>query len=564
MTKPSEPHVPTELPQGEIPTDFDPGTAAGVVSGAPSSLRVYMLVHHADDVQVVDVPDGGSILLGRAPECAITLDDPKASRKHAIVARQGAEITLRDLGSRNGTKLNGVRLRDESAPVRGGDVVKIGEVETVVAWADRVEPSGGRVDQELARLGNTPVIFVRVAVDLEQLEGTDVLGESLNSALVVEERGEGLYAALFEQSLEEVTEAVRELQDTAGVAVRIAGFPGSGRTLDELWAAAAPGEAPPEVPLDGAEGIVVADAAMLELFWLAKKVAAVQTTVLILGETGVGKEILAAQIHRWSPRSAGPYVRLNCASLPETLLESELFGHEKGAFTGAERRKIGYLETAEGGTLLLDEIGELPLTVQVKLLTVLENRELRRVGGTAEIPIDVRVLAATHRDLEKEVAEGKFREDLFYRLSAFDLTIPPLRERVDEITVLADLFARRFAERDNAKLCTFDSATRQLLRRHHWPGNVRELRNAVEHAVVLADDGLVTPKCLPQSFRRRMQSQNVSNASGSMRNRLESIERKTIEEALQAEKGNQTRAAKRLGLSRRALIYKLDKYGLKR
>ena len=305
---------------------------------------------------------------------------------------------------------------------------------------------------------------------------------------------------------------------------------------------------------------------MVQVFQLAKKLAAVQTTVLILGETGVGKEVIAEQIHRWSARVNGPFVRLNCASLPETLLESELFGHERGAFTGADRRKIGYLEGAQGGTLFLDEIGELPVTVQVKLLNVLENREVRRLGGTQEHPIDVRVLSATHRDLQSEVAEGRFREDLYYRLSAFTLNVPPLRERHAEIALLAEMFARESSRRADRSPPVFEPSAIAALVRHPWPGNVRELKNAMEHAVVLADRGRIGVEHLPETVRRRDAPLASSPAAtvGTVKDKLADLERRSIEEALGAENGNQTRAARRLGMSRRALIYKIEKYGLRK
>jgi transcriptional regulator with PAS, ATPase and Fis domain len=316
--------------------------------------------------------------------------------------------------------------------------------------------------------------------------------------------------------------------------------------------------------VEAREGIIVADAAMVQVFQLARKLAAVQTTVLILGETGVGKEVVAEQIHRWSTRAQGPFVRLNCASLPETLLESELFGHERGAFTGADRRKIGYLEAAQGGTLFLDEIGELPLAVQVKLLNVLENREVRRLGGTQEHPIDVRVISATHRDLQGEVAEGRFREDLYYRLSAFTLNIPPLRERHAEVALLGEMFARESARRAGKPASVLEPSAVAAMVRHPWPGNVRELKNAMEHAVVLADRGRIGAEHLPESVRRREAPLPSSPAAGTVKDKLADLERRSIEEALGAENGNQTRAARRLGMSRRALIYKIEKYGLRR
>ncbi|MCA9679437.1 MAG: sigma 54-interacting transcriptional regulator, partial [Myxococcales bacterium] len=285
-----------------------------------------------------------------------------------------------------------------------------------------------------------------------------------------------------------------------------------------------------------------------------------------LGETGVGKELVAESLHRRSPRSAGPLIRLNCASLPETLLESELFGHEKGAFTGAERRKIGFLEAASGGTLFLDEIGEMPASLQAKLLRVLERRVVIRVGGTVEVPVDIRLIAATHRNLEEDVRTGRFREDLFFRISTFTIAVPPLRDRRDDILPLAEQFARSFAaELGQSSTPVLTPAARALLVAHAWPGNVRELRNAIERAVVMQSGGVIEPEHLPDRVRSGAPAAAlvpVGDAVG-MREQIADVERAAIVAALDASGGNQTRAAAQLGLSRRALIYKLEKYGLK-
>jgi len=333
--------------------------------------------------------------------------------------------------------------------------------------------------------------------------------------------------------------------------------------LQLVLAAASPG--PTSAPQLEAEGAVVADHAMVEVFRIARRLAATPTTVLILGETGVGKEVVAEQIHRWSERARGPFVRLNCASLPETLLESEIFGYERGAFTGADRRKVGYLEAANGGTLLLDEIGELSPTMQAKLLRALENRSVPRVGGTQEVAVDARFICATHRDLRADVAAGRFRQDLYYRVSGFTLKIPPLRERPTEVTLLADLFAREFARRLGSGAPRLGRDVTAALLRHAWPGNVRELRNAIEHAVILSEGAPIGAKHLPETVLEAQSDPSAGSlaASGAIRNQLADLEKRRIEEALQTEGGNQTRAAKSLGMSRRNLVYKMGKYGIK-
>jgi len=442
----------------EAVTDFD-AVEEDVVAGDPKG-RVYLVVTVGDEpAKVIDVPDGATVSVGRTSENTIALDDSRVSRRHATIARTGADLDVRDLGSRNGTKLNGGTLRGESHRAKGGDVVRVGPAEIVIA-------------------------------------------------------------------------AVRQRVEASADALL-----------------------PPDV-----EGVVVADPEMRRVFGVARKLGRTQTTVLILGETGVGKEVVAEQIHRSSARASAPFVRLSCASLPENLLESELFGYERGAFTGADKRKTGYVESANGGTLLLDEIGEMTPGTQVKLLRVLASRAVTRLGGTQEIPVDVRILSATHRDLDAEVKAGRFREDLFYRISTFTLTVPPLRDRPADIPLLTDLFAREVAEKMEVTPPIVAPDAMRVLAAHRWPGNVRELRNAIEHAVVLAEQGVIRPEHLPPSVR------GVAGASpaGALREEIASVEKKNIEAALAAENGNQTRAAVRLGISRRALVYKLAKYRIAR
>jgi two-component system, NtrC family, response regulator AtoC len=559
----------------EVPTEFEPATALdlGVLQPQAPGMRVYLLVRDDSGSRVVDIPEGESVVFGRSSDVDVQVDDTRASRRHAEVKRVGDQLVVTDLGSRNGTKVNGRRLRNEAVPVNGGDVIQVGPAEAIVATAEGRTHStegdfvGGRLDREIARIVRSGgrATLGRIELDLEQQEtALASIAEALGSVDLVEERGEGEYAVLVEEADATVAEArLQSAVQSLGMRLGTVRIPEHGTRAADLWARLR-GGASAAVVTDTGEGVVVADASMVEVFNLARKLAAVQTTVLILGETGVGKEVIAEQIHRWSDRDKSPFVRLNCASLPETLLESELFGHERGAFTGADRRKIGYMEAAQGGTLFLDEIGELPHTVQVKLLNVLENREVRRLGGTQELPIDVRVISATHRDLQAEVRAGRFREDLYYRLSAFTLSVPPLRERHAEIALLAEMFARDAARRAGRAAPTVDGSAVTALIRHPWPGNVRELRNAMEHALVLADQGRIGVEHLPESIRRREAPLPSSPSAASVKDKLASLERRSLEEALAAENGNQTRAAKRLGLSRRALIYKMEKYGLKR
>jgi DNA-binding NtrC family response regulator len=317
-------------------------------------------------------------------------------------------------------------------------------------------------------------------------------------------------------------------------------------------------------PDDGstpAEGMVVADPAMRKLLAVLGRVAPATSTVLITGETGVGKEIVAEQIHRLSPRRSAELLRLNCASVPEALLESELFGHERGAFTGADRRRAGYFEAASGGTLLLDEIGEMPTGVQAKLLRVLERRAVTRLGSTDEVPVDVRILCATHRNLAQDVATGRFRQDLYYRIATFTVQVPPLRERQTEVLLLADLFASRFAHEMGHPRPPLGRDAVVLLLAHSWPGNVRELRNTMEYAVVMAGGAPIGAQHLPESLHDGATREQRSTVG--VRDQLGEVERQAIIDAITAEGGNHTRAAKRLDISRRALLHKLVKYKLR-
>ncbi|MGE0870058.1 MAG: sigma-54 interaction domain-containing protein, partial [Kofleriaceae bacterium] len=320
--------------------------------------------------------------------------------------------------------------------------------------------------------------------------------------------------------------------------------------------------AAPRPDLPPAHDVVIRDPMMRRLHTLIERVADTAMTVLVLGETGVGKELVCEAIHARSSRRDRPLIKLNCAALPENLLESELFGHERGAFTGADRRKTGYFEAADGGTLFLDEIGELPLSLQAKLLRVLERKVITRVGGTVEVATDARVIAATHRDLDADVRAGRFRQDLLFRISGFTLVVPPLRDRAGEIAPLAEYFARTTAQTQGRITPVLSDEAKDALTSYAWPGNIRELRNAIERALVLCGD-TITIADLPEKLHDASNRVRPTTVSADVRGHLADVERSAIVNALDAEGQNQTRAARRLGLSRRALIYKMEKYGLK-
>lgn len=305
------------------------------------------------------------------------------------------------------------------------------------------------------------------------------------------------------------------------------------------------------------EGLLGTSQGMLDVFAAIRKVATTDASVLILGESGTGKEMAALAIHRRSARKSGPFVAINCGAIPEALLESELFGHEKGSFTGAHAQRVGRIETASGGTLFLDEIGELPTALQVKLLRFLQEQRIERVGGRSSIQVDVRVVAATHVDLRQAMTTGRFREDLFYRLAVVVLKLPSLRERGGDIALLAQAFLRKFASRDGHQNLQFDASAMRALDRHPWPGNVRELENRVKRAMIMAEG----PKITPADLELREES---STALLTLKDAREALERDMVQQALRRSGGKISAAATELGISRPTFYELMDKLGLKR
>jgi DNA-binding NtrC family response regulator len=307
------------------------------------------------------------------------------------------------------------------------------------------------------------------------------------------------------------------------------------------------------------DNIIGRSRAMQEVFALVRRVATSQASVLITGESGTGKELVARAIHAHSPRASRPFVAVNCAAIPETLLESDLFGYKRGAFTDARADRPGLFVEAAGGTLFLDEIGELPLPLQPKLLRVLQEREVRPLGASKSERVDVRVLAATNRQLEKRLKDGRFREDLFYRLNVIHIDLPPLRERSEDVLPLAEHFLARSAQRAGKPLRAFKESAKKILLGYAWPGNVRELENVVERAVALAEGEIVAPEDLPPPMRDRKNQDRITTALAQGLT-LDELEREYIQRVLEAEGGNKTRAAQRLGLDRKTLYRKLDEY----
>ena len=311
--------------------------------------------------------------------------------------------------------------------------------------------------------------------------------------------------------------------------------------------------------------IVYGSPKMEEVMGLVARVAPSQATILIRGESGTGKELIANAIHYASPRSGKPMVKVNCSAIPETLLESELFGHEKGAFTGAAQRRIGRFEEAEGGTIFLDEIGDLSPGIQVKLLRILQEKEFQRLGSNQTLKTDVRVITATHQHLEEAMSKGLFREDLYYRLNVISIQLPPLRERKEDIPLLIDYFLKKYSKMNQKSISDISKEARMFLLRHPYPGNVRELENLIERAVVLCRGEIITTQDLPFHLKEEKSEKiwDTSKREKNLPESLEEIEKDLIIKALHQHQGVQTRAAESLGISERVLRYKIKKYGIR-
>ncbi len=559
----------------------EPQTQAGVTEMAVATEPRAFLVIHIDDAgsRVVDLPDGVDVTFGRSRGATINLDHEKVSRMHAKVRRTGDVIEIVDLGSRNGTRVNGDKL-EGPRELAHGDEVSVGPILAIVgvssalrrpaAVADTAAGEArlaAEVDRAVRYHRSVTVAMIRVANDavIDSIAATlrpmDVIAEDAGDdyLVILPELGRAEGAAAIQRALDFAR--ATNVPATASSAL----CPDDGTTVDTLMSQLRSGLRTGKLPR--AETIVphapvVSDPAMQRVYNLVTRIADTAMTVLLLGETGVGKELVCEAIHRKSSRRERPLIKLNCAALPETLLESELFGHERGAFTGADRRKIGFFEAADGGTLFLDEIGDMPLALQAKLLRVLERKVITRVGGTTEVATDARLIAATHRDLDGDVRSGRFRQDLLFRIGGFTIVVPPLRDRPTEILPLAEHFARTAAAEQGRRAPQFTDDARAALSAYAWPGNVRELRNAIERALVLSSE-TITAADLPDRLHEAAYQVRPVARSSDVRGHLAEVERAAIVAALEADHNNQTRAARRLGLSRRALIYKMEKYGLK-
>lgn len=538
-----------------------------------------LLVVRDGETSSYPLPRTGRVLVGRAAHADVRIDHGSVSREHAALHLTDS-LKIEDLGSANGTRVRDIpldaRVRVEIFP---DDVIDLGTVLLVVQYRrleQRLRRSCGfaffelRVEEECERASVSDVPFAVARLEVDGGLGAHAVQLLLASELLQEDlitsSGAGRYELLWPGVSPADAEArlalVRQrlAQRNLRVSVQLSHWPRDGRSAAELLGRQ-PGAPRRERERERPSGLVVHDETMARTCKLLERVADSELRVILLGETGVGKELCAELVHALSPRADKRFLRLNCASLSESLLEAELFGYERAAFTGAVSDKPGLLESATGGTLLLDEVGDMPLATQVKLLRVIEAREVLRVGSRVPRPIDVRIISATHRDLSERITEGLFREDLFYRLNGISVIVPPLRERIDDIEPLARHFMARFAKSPRP-LPSLSAAAVDALEAHYWPGNVRELRNLIERALVLCEGPAILPEHL--QFDRASPSapslpgRSRDAAPGDLRREVQSLERGRIEAALTACQGNQRRAAEQLGLSRGALLRRLE------
>ncbi|WP_205519471.1 sigma 54-interacting transcriptional regulator [Pyxidicoccus caerfyrddinensis] len=582
----------------------------GATSESSESGAAYLLVLEGDSSWRFPLPDEGMVLVGRDEQADLRLRDDSVSRRHAriLLTDDGARVV--DLGSHNGTSING-RPVDSAQPVLSGDVLSFGAVVAVVRARTRPTPARraleaerlmGQLREEVERAlrYSRPLTMLVLALPDAGTAGREAVEAVLATDAGPAEAAGWLDATHLLWVLPEVSsepgeeglgERVEALLGACPQArLGLASCPADGCDVESLVAAArtaaqtaAPGawasadEGITRIAL-GERTVLVADPAMGQLYALLRRLAASELPVLVCGETGVGKENAAFAVHHWSPRSAGPFVAVNCAALPEALVESELFGHERGAFTGATTTRTGLLESAQGGTVFLDEVGELPPSAQSKLLRALEVRRITRVGDVRERSIDIRVVAATHRDLEAEVAAGRFREDLYFRLGAATVLLPPLRERPREVPMLARDFLARACRALGRSELELAAGTLLALARHGWPGNVRELRNLMDYVAAAVTGDVVEPHHLPARMLGRGAASTAAPAPPvppappvaetsreprvPLAQEIRELERRRMQDALDEAEGVQTRAAALIGMPIRTFSFKLKQLGL--
>jgi DNA-binding NtrC family response regulator len=535
------------------------------------SPRASLVLYHRDGAKVAPLAPGSSLVVGRSHPADIVLADPSLSRKHARISWDDDGFHVEDLGSTNGTRLGGAKIvaRTRVAPA---DAITFGDVVAAlqVLSPDDRETSGidgydrflAAVDEEVTRARTFARPF---ALAMVRGEGhLRLWSSSLRAALRPVDRmgsyGEGAVLVLFPE--------LAQPSLPSELRVGLARFPEDGGSVEELVDVARRALRTGRTSEPPPSSAVVASPRMREVYDTVARVGPSALPILVQGETGAGKEIIARAIHDASPRRRGPMRSLNCAAIPATLLEGMLFGHERGAFTGADRVVKGVFEQAASGTVFLDEIGELAPAAQAALLRVLETKKVTRLGSDREVDVDVRIVAATHRHLESMCEAGTFRWDLLYRLNAITLQLPPLRERREEILPLAELFLREANKENGRAIRGIDPRAASLLQKFRWPGNVRELRNVIERAVVIARGDTIAIEDLPEKLRGEATPTSAppkpSDAQAALKDRMRTFEIEQIVAALEAHAGNQTEAARALGLPVRTLAHKIQTYGIKK
>ncbi len=528
------------------------------------------------------IPSTGTLAIGRGGDSDVAIDHGSISRNHAVL-HLGSPMQIEDVGSANGTWIGDTRLEPNvprelklAEPIRLGAITVIVQRRPEQVRTRRLrthEYFESRLEDECARAARTNGSFAVIHLLL------DTADPAVHAQVGATLRDGDVVARYAPQELEllmiDTAPGTRELalqrlqRELAAAKIHVrsgaAWFPQNGRDPSALAALARERAHGRLVGDTDTRGVVAADVQMQALHEMVSRVALTDITVLLLGETGVGKEVVAEMLHRRSPRANKPFLRLNCAALTETLLESELFGHERGSFTGAVATKLGLFEAADGGVVFLDEVGELSPSTQAKLLRVLDERMVLRVGGIKPIAIDVRLIAATNRYLERQVARDQFRLDLLYRLNAMSIVIPPLRDRPADIAPLTTAFLRAAAEKLKRQPPILTPAALAALQGYGWPGNIRELRNVIERAVILATGEMIDVGDLPVD---KMRSTFMTTLPPRPDSRPAPAgapdQRQRVIAALEESAGNQTHAARLLGVSRRTLITWIEKYDVPR
>lgn len=560
----------------------------------------------------------GTTSVGRDSQCQIQLLDTQVSRRHIEIEATNDAVTLTDLKTTNGTYVDGKPVK--KTPLKHGDEIRIGLTTLQIALVRPLGKLAGvenlhdhaffveRLDEEIDRsrrfersltvmmlhFADGPATVAtaakKIMASIRTMDLLALYGQN-DLELLLPETGKAEAKKLAQGF-------VKLLKKQSDIKIGLASYPADATNRDQiielsrvpLWmdqsgaseisykSGGTGGTSLPKSPAPDAQAsglisdprLVLHSAKMRSLYETALRIASSPIAVLIQGETGTGKEMVAETIHRQSDRGDKPFVAINCGAFTQSLLESELFGHERGAFTGAEQRKIGLLEAVKGGTLFLDEIGEITPPLQVKLLRVLQDNIIRRVGGTESIKVDFRVISATNRNLHKMVETNNFREDLYYRLNAIILEVPPLRERLDEIPHLANFFLKQYRLAYHKADLQLTQAAHDALIQYHWPGNVRELKNCLERAVVITPGTVIFPENLHLPAPRQSTPKPQLNLrrdetiAGEMRTLLDDYEKQLLVNALQKTGWNQTRAAALLKIPRRTLVSKLKKHGISR